>query len=367
MNVMCARVPAAIAIRAGDSPKEIYYPGFDYLRLLLALLVAASHAGLVKWEYAGGLAVQIFFALSGWLIAGILLRSELASLPRFYFNRAARIWIPYFVALALLILASLLKDPITSKWLEFVFYKATFVYNIFGTSQLNNYAGAMPLAGTGNHFWSVCAEEQFYLAAPILIILLPFGKTVSFWLALTLALAFSPFWIYFASISTGVLAATIHRTFEDWHLPGLVAGALAASVILLTGAVYLDLLSFQYGGPLIGVSTVLLLARKGARSPIATFVGGISYPLYLNHWIGLLAVNAVTKRLNLPIGAMAQMAMLAIAVLVASMLYAFVDKPIKLNRDLLYTRPRGISLAVIAIGSVSLGVVGAFFIYHAPL
>lgn len=79
------------------------------------------HGDLIEWTYAGKLAVEVFFALSGWLIGGILLKTRSEDMPKFYFNRAIRIWIPYYLAFTLLILASLLKEPITDKWLEFVF------------------------------------------------------------------------------------------------------------------------------------------------------------------------------------------------------------------------------------------------------
>ena len=150
--------------RARGSRKTDYYPWFDWLRLGLACTVMVSHSGLL-WSQAGNFAVQVFFALSGWLIGGILLQLREDELPRFYFNRALRIWCPYFLALGLLITASLtLRDTPTYKWSEFVFYKSTFVYNLFGPPQLAQHQAEMPLAGTGNHFWSVNAEEQFYLA-----------------------------------------------------------------------------------------------------------------------------------------------------------------------------------------------------------
>ena len=88
---------------------DVYYPSFDYLRIMLATTVAVGHSGIPLWENSGNLSVQIFFALSGWLIGGILLISTPEYIPRFYFNRAARIWIPYFVAIVLLMLASLVK------------------------------------------------------------------------------------------------------------------------------------------------------------------------------------------------------------------------------------------------------------------
>lgn len=97
--------------------KNQYYPWFDWLRALLAIAVMFTHEGLSPWNQSGNFAVQVFFALSGWLIGGILLKISLKDLPRFYFNRALRIWAPYYIALLLLITASLLKEPITLKWL----------------------------------------------------------------------------------------------------------------------------------------------------------------------------------------------------------------------------------------------------------
>src|SRR5690242_14481489 len=69
---------------------------FDVLRFLLAFAVLLSHMKLLAWAQAGNLAVQVFFALSGWLIGSILCNTKPGELNRFYFNRATRIWIPYF-------------------------------------------------------------------------------------------------------------------------------------------------------------------------------------------------------------------------------------------------------------------------------
>ncbi len=153
-----------------DSPSRVYYPYFDYLRIILASVVMFGHDGLISWEHSGKLAVDIFFALSGWLIGGILIKTDLNKLPRFYFNRTVRIWVPYYIALSLIIIASLLKDPIDHKWIEFILYKITWVYNLFGPPQLQACKECMPLDGTGHHFWSVNAEEQFYLLAPLLLV-----------------------------------------------------------------------------------------------------------------------------------------------------------------------------------------------------
>src|SRR5579863_2231080 len=52
-----------------------YYPWFDWLRLALACIVLAGHQGLFpRWPKAPDFAVQVFFALSGWLIGGLLVK-----------------------------------------------------------------------------------------------------------------------------------------------------------------------------------------------------------------------------------------------------------------------------------------------------
>src|SRR5947207_2070061 len=97
-----------------------FYTWFVWLRLGFAGIVMLSHEGLISvWPQAWDFAVQIFFALSGWLIGGILLRLPKHELSRFYFNRALRIWCPYFLALGLFVSASLLRDTVTPKWKEF--------------------------------------------------------------------------------------------------------------------------------------------------------------------------------------------------------------------------------------------------------
>lgn len=171
-----------------------YFPRLDWLRFVLACTVMLSHFGaLGSWPPAGTFAVHVFFALSGWLIGGILLEAKTADLPRFYFNRSVRIWVPYYLALTFLIVASVLHDKraFDPKWLEFVAYKATFVWNLFGTQQLATFSDEMPLKGTGNHFWSVNAEEQFYLLSPLLLVVcIPrIGRSLIAWLSIA-ALAY---------------------------------------------------------------------------------------------------------------------------------------------------------------------------------
>jgi peptidoglycan/LPS O-acetylase OafA/YrhL len=334
------------------SSSGIYYGWFDWLRLAAALLVLLSHEGIFNWDQAGNFGVQVFFALSGWLIGGILCKTERPALKRFYFNRALRIWSPYLLALAFLLAGSLLHDHITSKWIEIVFYKLTFTYNLFGTPQLAHSVALFPLQGTGNHFWSVNAEEQFYLLAPLLLVVLPrkFGRSVILWTILAVLALIAHI---YASIVFGVLAAVCAHRFgafnnTRWCRLASLLVALAATGALIAGVDY------ELAVPFCALGIVLFLAIPAAQSRLGEFAGGISYPLYLNAWVAAFAVNLVSKHLHL--SKIVHLAAITISALAfAAILYHFFDRRILTLRQRFYTPRRATFAMATAYGAMILG------------
>jgi peptidoglycan/LPS O-acetylase OafA/YrhL len=344
------------AERRGD-----YYPHFDWLRAVLACIVMAGHGGLLAWPRAGNLAVQVFFALSGWLIGGILLRTDLRHLPRFYFNRAVRIWVPYYLALAALVGASLLRDPVTPKWVEFVCDKITFVYNIFGPPQLEQFRNQMPLLGTGNHFWSVNAEEQFYLLAPLPLVLLAsrWSRSVALWLGLAVIA-----WTtgVYPSIVLGVLAAVLARRLGASEVPTrwrLVALASAA----VSGAALAAGWDYDRTSPVLAISAVLALAAKGHQGRLGEVAGGMSYPLYLNHWVGGFVASAIFGRYGLKESEWRHAFSFAFNVALAVGLYWLVDRRLLAVRPRLYSHRLGISAIALGYGGVVVGLVLAYGVF----
>ena len=325
-----------------------YYPAFDYLRIVLAIVVVAApgHAGLINWEQSGNYAVQVFFALSGWLIGGILLRSKLADLPRFYFNRAARIWISYFVAIGLLFAATLLKDKTIGKWVELFFYDITFVYNFWGLERVG-FLGELPLGATGNHFWSICAEEQFYLFAPILVTIISakIGRTIWFWCLMSALALGSAYWEFFGAISLGVLASVINVKFGIWHSSRTARLVLAIIAAVGFTATYMDFIAYRVVAPLSAIAIVLSFAQNGPHSRIASFFGGISYPLYLNHWIGIFMANVVFGWIGLRGTWTCQISGVLFSIAVATILYVCIDRNVRNNRERYFTGFRGRAIA----------------------
>ena len=344
----------------------MYYPLFDWLRIILASIVLLSHDGVLQWHYAGDLAVQVFFALSGWLIGGILLSSKKEDLPRFFFNRVTRIWVPYAIAIGLLLCASLLRDPVTPKWLEFVFYKVTFVYNLFGSTQRAQSQDLMPLEGTGNHFWSICAEEQFYLFAPVVLLLLParFGKSIILWAMLSLlAIKFN----FYASIALGVSAAVIKERFFDWHLGKAPILILFFVIILLAVVMYFQKAYYFFVAPWFAISTILLLARPGKKTTWGQFWGGVSYPFYLNHWIGIFVAHELLEPFGLREADVSKVMAFLVNILVASILYIVVDRTMLRDRRAWFNERRGKSAAIAAYSLLIIGLAGGGFLLISPI
>lgn len=138
-------------------------PGLDLLRAFAVLWVMLYHYDRFSQPFAsfvfyGGMAVDLFFVLSGYLIGGQLLRPYAGgSQPRwglFFLSRACRILPAYLAMLALyfLVPASRERDGIQPLW-QFL----TFSWNILASFEYNR---------TFSHVWSLCVEEHFYLLLP---------------------------------------------------------------------------------------------------------------------------------------------------------------------------------------------------------
>lgn len=167
-------------------------PSLDGLRAASVGLVIVGHylaylPGLegrfpfVQLSWAGQSGVDVFFVISGFLITYILLQEDKAngaiSLRRFYLRRFFRIFPPFYVYLATVVVLSVWGFVPQDR--RNLISAATYTWNYM------SHAPSWLLA----HTWSLSLEEQFYLAWPPLLVLL--GKRKSRYLALA-CIVFSP-------------------------------------------------------------------------------------------------------------------------------------------------------------------------------
>jgi peptidoglycan/LPS O-acetylase OafA/YrhL len=122
----------------------------------------ASHL-LALLAHPGWIGVQLFFALSGFLITGILLDTQRATnyFFAFYAKRALRILPLYYTVLILLMIVAphlergtALSQATPKEWLSLWLF-------------IVNWTHAAPYGSA--HFWSLAIEEQFYLLWPFIV------------------------------------------------------------------------------------------------------------------------------------------------------------------------------------------------------
>jgi peptidoglycan/LPS O-acetylase OafA/YrhL len=280
-----------------------YQPALNGLRGIAILLVIASHTIRPMAGGAGG--VDIFFALSGFLITTLLIQERSSagkvSFPRFYARRVLRLY-PALIVMIVLVSA-------VGGWTRIDPHPARDVFSALFYFANFSRAGGQSLHGFGQT-WSLAQEEQFYVLWPaILVGLLAVGGrrlalrvtavvTVAVWAARLLAWLNGTGWytVYFLpwfradSLTLGCCLALFgtERLVGRWVVPA---------------AVFLGVLALwnwgqsqraMWGMDALAIATALMIAeiinRPGSRavrwlsSPDLVRAGVLSYGLYLWHY-----------------------------------------------------------------------------------
>jgi peptidoglycan/LPS O-acetylase OafA/YrhL len=336
--------------------------GWRALSVLGVILYHSLHNGLPSEGFVsriaahGNLGVDMFFAVSGFLICGKLLeelkQTRTISLKRFYLRRFFRIIPPLWTYLAVMAILTAAGWIATGGW-EFG-TSLLFVRNYFPT-----YNGEV-LGRYTAHFWSLAVEEHFYLLCPIAILLVGARFRRLAWGAVCLALAVFIWrcvdaahgWLipYGVSIEQtthtridalvwGCFAAIVYPKIEprlkSWGrlnlwlpLSVLLIFAIlvrAPGVSLLQAMLFPALLMSTAAAPDCILGRVL-------EFPALRWIGRLSYSLYIWQQFFIFPVLvpnspvAVLQRVPLNIG---------LAFLLATLSYYFVEKPaIRFGRSL---------------------------------
>src|SRR5438105_726626 len=288
----------------------------DGLRGVAILLVVSVHfTGVPK---GGGLGVDLFFVLSGFLITTLLLeereRDGRIRIGAFYERRARRL----LPALAVLLLAFLVIDAAQgrnglSQVADYGLYAGN-AYEAFVSSVSTPSLGLV-------HLWSLAQEEQFYLLWPLGFLLAVRSRRPARWLAALFALLVC---FRIALVAHGAPMYRIDRGPDTQSEP-LVAGCLIAfvrhrgrrwrpppylTVVAMATFVFgaVDFLGW-YMRPLCEcAAAVLMLAAVGdpefARLVSwgwLRWIGRISYSLYLWHYVILWAFGWQERLLALAV------------------------------------------------------------------
>lgn len=337
----------------------LHIPSLDGIRAVAFLIVFVGHAGLAD-RVPGGFGVTAFFFLSGYLIT-TLMRMERekhgrVSLKQFYLRRALRILPPFYLVLLLATVASatgVLPGGVSRGAVAALALHAGNYWVI-----LNGYAG--PPAGTGV-YWSLAVEEHFYLVFPVLFIVLSryvssrARQAMALYVLCGLVLAWRCFLVYRLHVTTdrtymgsdtridsilyGCALALYGNPVLDgpsriaestwkWVLVPLAIGALVFALVYREPG-FRETLRYSLQG--VALTPIFIAAVRYPRwlvfrplnSRAASFLGVLSYSLYLVHYSLLDFVSAHVNAHPVVQGVLALLASVAAAYAI----YRLVEKP----------------------------------------
>jgi peptidoglycan/LPS O-acetylase OafA/YrhL len=367
------------------SSHPIYRPDIDGLRAIAVLTVVAYHA-FPHWLRGGFIGVDIFFAISGFLISTIIfqnLERGTFSFADFYSRRVRRIF-PALIAVfaACFAFGWYVLLPHEFKQLgQHIAGGAAFISNFLlwqESGYFDNLSDTKPLL----HLWSLGIEEQFYILWPLLLWAAHKLKLNSLVLILTIgALSFS---LNIYQVRANEIATFYSPQTRIWEL--LIGAGLAylllyppqqmqkallrvqavvspkalSNLCASAGlfAIVVGLLLIMRGRHFPGVwpllpaggAALIILAgsqawinRQILANPLLVWVGLISYPLYLWHWPLLSFARIVEAETP---SVLTRSFAIVLSIALAWVTYRLIEKPFRFGKHGVFKT--GLLLALMA-------------------
>ena len=352
-----ASLPSTTA--AGPSQNKFdYRKDIDGLRAIAVICVIVNH--LYHAALPGGyLGVDIFFVISGYVITSSLEKTTYSSLGsqllHFYSRRIKRL-MPALITMVLVSSAVIrLFDP------DALISSLTGLASIFGFSNFFLYSQAVNYFGVGaqrnvfSHTWSLGVEEQFYLLYPFLIRWRKPLLSNSIWedrfrigalvgiSAVSLGLFIFAYGMnqpaaYFLmpcrfwELGMGCLMALIARTTENSGIGQPIRINSVFPLLAMVPPLFLGGKFPVVCTVIVVIATALLIGSvrkqtivyRALAAPAPTYVGAISYSLYLWHW-PVICISFWT----IGIHAWSVPFQIAIMLLLSMASYHFIENPLR--------------------------------------
>ncbi|WP_394619346.1 acyltransferase family protein [Lentzea sp. JNUCC 0626] len=355
----------------------------DGLRGVAVLGVLLFHADLLPGGFLG---VDLFFALSGYLITDLLLREAAAtgtvSLVAFWGRRIRRLFPALATVLVVVTVVVWLvaPDDVVRTTLGDGPWVQANLQNWHLLAESASYWDRFGASRVFEHLWSIAVEEQFYLVWPVVVLVLARrnGNAVavtaalvslgSLVLMITLFDAADPTRAYTgtdtrafslllgAAVATPLVREALGRAVQRWAggvLMALMAGiavvwALAdgtGSPWLYTGGLFAHSLTAALLVGLCAQAPDALVPRALSWRPLRWF-GEISYSLYLWHWPVFVALAATSGRERTALA-------FGVSILLAALTKYLVEDPIRFRARWASGR-RGLVVFVAAMVALAL-------------
>ena len=370
---------------------SVVRPEIQALRAIAVATVVVFHywPELITGGYVG---VDVFFAISGFLITAHLVRevdrTAKVSLPGFWARRARRILPAALLVLLFCAVATYFWVPL-NLWEQFfgeIRASTLYVENWNLAAQAVDYLGAENRPSPVQHYWSLSVEEQFYIVWPVLILIaMTLARRGSELLrrraiaAMLVLLTLASFIYSVIATANDPAAAFFITPTRVWEFGAGGILALAATTTarpafraavswLGVGAILLASFAFTaetpFPGaaallPILGTVAVIWAGAPALRwAPLGwmrlrpvQWVGDNSYSIYLWHWpLLILAPFVLLDQLTTPI----KLGLLALTLILAALTKRFVEDPLRSGPLLAGKRPRRTFIVAAAASAVVL-------------
>ncbi len=344
--------------RFGRTDTTRHLADIDGLRALAVLSVILFHLDM-PYITGGYVGVDLFFVISGFLITGILQREMEAghfSFANFWERRVRRI-VPSLLAMLVFALvgsALLLSMPDMKSFGESMGTAVLMAGNIYFFAH-NGYfesdADTKPLL----HLWSLGVEAQFYLIWPFILLVmlrtLPrnmmyIAAAILGLISVAIAVALqgqntdAAFYLVPSRLVEFLLGAALvwipdTRAAETLKkpLPEVIfaAGLALIFICLFTYTKHTPFPSYYALVPCLGAAAILYSARAAKAgvifsNPLMSYLGRISYELYLFHWTLIVFFKYIAFE---ALGALDKCIILAITLLLSMFTYHCIGLPLR--------------------------------------
>lgn len=278
-----------------------YSPQLDGLRSFCILFTIFNHIEGVPTYINGSVGVDVFFALSGFLITGLLIESNWSDLKGYYIRRFFRIAPVYYLVFSLtvaLVLFAYYSDVDVNKidQLHDIFWKS-----LFFSRELS------PAPTLFGQAWTIGIEEKFYIVWPVIFLLAQvFFKriVILFFFGITAILFFDN--ISITRGYTGIIFGCVSALF--YFHSGLFIKTYLSIFILCLAYFFVLIDFFPLCNLLVSFGASLLIpALYHEQSKISMFLalkpisylGKLTYSIYMFHVIILWMVKLLLGKLSL--------------------------------------------------------------------
>jgi len=351
-----------------DKSKRIEF--LDVLRGFAAFIVLCQHSvecvsvfftqWTAKYMNFGEVGVVIFFIISGFIIPVSL--EKYNSLSRFWMGRILRLWPAYIASLVLVIVLNGFKVLRVNQLPEF--YHSHHV--LFMLGNMSMFAEYLRIPNAIGAYWTLSLELIFYILCSFLFLFGVLGRTrIWLWVSIgTLLLSQVAIAMAFHKslpagriglIVTALFGTLLYRQRGEAKLPKTILTVLPAMFTVFAVTFWLRFDYFYTSYSVLGrlkpshptalcaviswISAYLIFivayALRSKQFPrLFTWVGQISYPLYLFHG---LVLGVVPATLTWPVFLLIT---LIVSLLIAHLTHVLIEKPVgRYQHKILAHRP----------------------------